>query len=442
MDYRILIVDDEKELCVSLCEILTEEGYETLFTSDPRETPAILARTRVDLIILDIRMPGIGGIDLLRTVRRSNPNIKVIILTGHPSIENAVLSMKYGAVNFYEKPPNLKKLLNEIREFSARGAAAPGPVALDLPPARRVVTNDPRMLKVLQSAEKAANATAPVLITGESGTGKELIASFVHEAGPRSARPFIKVNCAAIPETLLESELFGYEKGAFTNAMFQKKGKFELAHEGTIFLDEIGDMSPSTQAKILRVLQEQEFERVGGTETIRTDIRIIAATNKDLRLLIQKDAFREDLYYRLCVITLHVPPLRERPGDVEPLIQHFLKIYSAQYAKEILGLDNETQELLLAHTWPGNVRELKNCIERATIFCEGDRVTLEDLPAQYMELEGTHLGQKLQSSFEQLNRTMIMEALEKAKGKKSKAADMLNINRRTLYNRMRKLGLS
>ncbi|HUI70109.1 MAG TPA: sigma-54 dependent transcriptional regulator, partial [Spirochaetia bacterium] len=361
MDYRILIVDDEKELCVSLCEILTEEGYETLFTSDPRETPAILARTRVDLIILDIRMPGIGGIDLLRTVRRSNPNIKVIILTGHPSIENAVLSMKYGAVNFYEKPPNLKKLLNEIREFSARGAAAPGPVALDLPPARRVVTNDPRMLKVLQSAEKAAHATAPVLITGESGTGKELIASFVHEAGPRSARPFIKVNCAAIPETLLESELFGYEKGAFTNAMFQKKGKFELAHEGTIFLDEIGDMSPSTQAKILRVLQEQEFERVGGTETIRTDIRIIAATNKDLRLLIQKDAFREDLYYRLCVITLHVPPLRERPGDVEPLIQHFLKIYSAQYAKEILGLDNETQELLLAHTWPGNVRELKNC---------------------------------------------------------------------------------
>ena len=435
MDYQILIVDDEKELCVSLSEILTEEGYRTLFTSDPLETPAILARSRVDLIILDIRMPGIGGIDLLKLLRRTNPNIKVIILTGHRSIENAVLSMKYGAANFYEKPPNLRKLLNEIRELSE----AAGP---ELPPNRRVVTNDPRMQKILQSAEKAAATTAPVLITGESGTGKELIAGLVHEAGPRSAKPFIKVNCAAIPETLLESELFGHEKGAFTNALSQKKGKFELANEGTIFLDEIGDMSANTQAKILRVLQEQEFERVGGTETIRSDIRVIAATNKDLRLLIQKDAFREDLYYRLCVITLHVPPLRERRGDVELLIDHFLKVFSAQYAKEIRGLDDETRELLHAHTWPGNVRELKNCIERATIFCEGDQVTLEDLPSQYMELEGTHLGQKLQTTFEQLNRTMILEALEKSKGKKSKAADMLNINRRTLYNRMRKLGLS
>jgi len=444
MDYHILIVDDEKELCVSLSEILMEEGYPTVYTSDPRETPAILARTHVDLIILDIRMPGIGGIDLLKMLRRTNPNIKVIILTGHPSIENAVLSMKYGAVNFYEKPPNLKKLLNEIREFSARDAvsqALPSVVTAQ-PPAARVVTSDPRMLKILQSAEKAAAATAPVLITGESGTGKELIAEIVHEAGPRASRPFIKVNCAAIPEPLLESELFGHEKGAFTNAVAQRKGKFELAHEGTIFLDEIGDMSPATQAKILRVLQEQEFERVGGTETIHSDIRVIAATNKDLRLLIQRDSFREDLYYRLCVITLHIPPLRERPGDVEQLIDHFLRLFGAQYARTIRGLDTQTREFLLAHTWPGNVRELKNCIERATIFCEGDLVTLEDLPSQYMELEGTHLGQKLQTSFEQLNRSMILEALEKSKGKKSKAADMLNINRRTLYNRMRKLGLS
>ncbi len=435
MDYQILIVDDEKELCVSLSEILTEEGFRTIYTSDPREAPAMVARNHVDLIILDIRMPGIGGIDLLKMLRRTNPNIKVIILTGHPSIENAVLSMKYGAVNFYEKPPNLKRLLNEIREFSAAAGA-------DQLPSRRVVTSDPRMQKILQSAEKAANTTAPVLITGESGTGKELIAGLVHEAGPRASKPFIKVNCAAIPETLLESELFGHEKGAFTNALTQRKGKFELANEGTIFLDEIGDMSPNTQAKILRVLQEQEFERVGGTQTITSDIRVIAATNKDLRQLIQRDSFREDLYYRLCVITLHIPPLRERPGDVELLIDHFLRVFSAQYAKEIRGLDPQTRELLLAHAWPGNVRELKNCIERAAIFCEGETVTLEDLPSQYMELEGTRLGQKLQTTFEQLNRTMILEALEKSKGKKSQAADMLNINRRTLYNRMRKLGLS
>jgi two-component system response regulator AtoC len=434
MDYQILIVDDEKELCASLSEILTEEGFPTLSTSDPRETPAILARTHVDLIILDIRMPGIGGIDLLKIVRKTNPNIKVIILTGHPSIENAVQSMKYGAVNFYEKPPNLKRLLNEIHEFSTAASR-------EQQPARRVVTDDPRMKKILQSAEKAAATTAPVLITGESGTGKELIASLVHEAGPRAAKPFIKVNCAAIPETLLESELFGHEKGAFTNALTQRKGKFELADEGTIFLDEIGDMSPSTQAKILRVLQEQEFERVGGSETIQSDIRVIAATNKDLRTLIQKDSFREDLYYRLCVITLHVPPLRDRPGDVELLIDHFLRVFCARYGKEIRGLDAQTRDLLLAHSWPGNVREVKNCMERAVIFCEGELVSLEDLPAQYMELEGTHLAQKLQTTFEQLNRSMILEALEKSKGKKSKAADMLNINRRTLYNRMRKLGL-
>ena len=443
MDYHILIVDDEKELCVSLSEILTEEGYPTTWTSDPLETPSLLAQTRVDLVILDIRMPGIGGIDLLRLVRRSNPNIKVIILTGHPSIENAVLSMKYGAANFYEKPPALKKLLNEIREFSSLDAAGrtPGPEPA-VPTETRLVTNDPRMRKILQSAEKAGATSAPVLITGESGTGKELIASLVHRSGPRSARPFIKVNCAAIPETLLESELFGHEKGAFTNAIAQRKGKFELASGGTIFLDEIGDMSASTQAKILRVLQEQEFERVGGSETVRADIRVIAATNKDLRLLIQKDAFREDLYYRLCVITLHIPPLRERGGDVELLIEHFLRFFGAQYGREVRGLDDTTRELLLAHSWPGNVRELKNCLERATIFCEGELITRDDLPSQYMELEGTRLGQKLQSTFEQLNRTMILEALEKSKGKKSKAADMLNINRRTLYNRMRKLGLS
>jgi DNA-binding NtrC family response regulator len=443
VDYHILIVDDEKELCISLSEILREEGFPTSYTSDPLETPEILARARVDLVILDIRMPGIGGIDLLKLIHKTYPRVKVIILTGHPSIENAVLSMKYGAVDFYEKPPKLEKLLNEIREFSARDSVSCGPAAeAEQPPGNRIVTDDPKMRKILQSAEKAAATAAPVLITGESGTGKELIAELVHETGPRASRPFIKVNCAAIPEPLLESELFGHEKGAFTNALSQRKGKFELAHGGTIFLDEIGDMSPSTQAKILRVLQAQEFERVGGSETIRSDSRIIAATNKDLRLLIKRDAFRDDLYYRLCVISIHVPPLRERPGDVELLIGHFLTLFSVQYGKKIKGLDAKTRELLLAHSWPGNVRELKNCVERAVIFCEGDLVAMEDLPSQYMELEGTRPGQKLQASFDQLNRSMILEALEKSKGKKSMAADMLNINRRTLYNRMRKLGLS
>ncbi|HOX31434.1 MAG TPA: sigma-54 dependent transcriptional regulator [Spirochaetales bacterium] len=439
MEYRVLIVDDERELCATLSEILSDEGYATRYTSDPLETIPILERERIDLVILDIRMPGIGGIDLLKLVRKANPAIKAMILTGHPSVENAVLSMKYGAVDFFEKPPNLKRLLGAIREFAASGEAAGEPAG---PGRGRIVTGDPRMQKLLQAARTAAATAAPVLITGESGTGKELIAGELHAASPRADRPFVKVNCAAIPEALLESELFGHEKGAFTSAVAQRKGKFELAHEGTIFLDEIGDMSPSTQAKILRALQEREFERVGGSEVIRSDIRVIAATNKDLRGLIAEGRFRQDLYYRLCVIPLEVPPLRERTGDIALLIDHFLRYFDAQYGKSVRGLDAETSELLLAHDWPGNVRELRNCVERAVIFCEGDSIGLQDLPSQYMELDGSRPGTTLRSGYEQLSRTMILDALQRSKGKKVEAAGMLNIDRRTLYNRMKRLGLS
>jgi DNA-binding NtrC family response regulator len=439
MDFRVLIVDDERELSATLSEILADEGYATRSTSDPLEAMPILERERVDLVILDIRMPGIGGIDLLKLMRKKNPSIKVMILTGHPSVENAVLAMKYGAIDFFEKPPNLRKLLGAIREFASQGGLASEP---PLPAPGQLITGDPRMLKILEAARKAAATAAPVLITGESGTGKELIAGAVHASSPRSDRPFIKVNCAAIPETLLESELFGHEKGAFTNAVAQRKGKFELAHEGTIFLDEIGDMSPSTQAKILRVLQEREFERVGGSEAIRADIRIIAATNKDLLGMIRNDLFRQDLYYRLCVIPLHVPPLRDRAGDIGLLIEHFIRYFCAQYGKSVGGLDRATSELLLAHDWPGNVRELRNCMERAVIFCESETIGLEDLPSQYVELDGLRSGASLRSGYEQLSRTMILDALERSKGKKATAAGMLNIDRRTLYNRMKRLGLS
>ncbi len=297
------------------------------------------------------------------------------------------------------------------------------------------------MRKVLASAEKAAQTNAPVLITGETGTGKELIANLVHTAGPRSEHSFVKVNCAAIPETLLESELFGHERGAFTNAIAQRKGKFELADHGTIFLDEIGDMASGTQAKILRVLQEQEFERAGGSETVNVDLRIIAATNKDLPDLIEKGLVREDLYYRLCVISLHLPPLRERQGDVELLMEHFIHQFGERHGKHIAGLEDRTRRFLLDHTWPGNVRELRNCIERAVIFCEGERISLKDLPAQYTELRGGRHQEELRMSFDNLQRRMILQALEKSKGVKSKAADMLEIDRRTLYNRIKKLGL-
>lgn len=436
MGFTILIVDDEIDQCASLAEILEEEGYSALYTDKPVETVSLLERHEIDLVILDIRMPDIGGIDLLKRVRAHSPNIDVIILTGYPSIETAVLSMKFGAVDFYEKPPDLDKLLDEVRQFSSRGRLK---CAHRMP--GEIVTGAREMQSVIRAAGKAAATDAPVLITGESGTGKELIAEHVHKSSDRAKQPFVKVNCAAIPDSLLESELFGHEKGAFTNALSQHKGRFELADRGTIFLDEIGDMSLGAQAKILRVIQEQTFERVGGTETIRTDLRFVAATNKDLVALIAEGDFREDLYYRLCVISLHLPTLRDRAGDVDVLVDHFIKVFNKKYSKSIVGLEEETRKIFNTHSWPGNVRELKNCVERAVIFCDGERLSMADLPSQYQSLERGFLGDHLESGIQELNRKMILEALEKCKGKKGRAADMLNITRRTLYNRMRKLGI-
>jgi DNA-binding NtrC family response regulator len=435
MSFSILIVDDEIDQCASLSEILEEEGYQTHYTDKPLETIPILERYTINLIILDLRMPEIGGIDLLKKVRVHNPNIIIFILTAYPSIETAVLSMKFGAANFYEKPPNVDALLNEIHEFASRMQVH------DSPDSGRIVTAAALMHRIIRAAEKAAGTRAPVLITGETGTGKELIAEYVHNHGDRAGRALVKVNCAALPDTLLESELFGHEKGAFTDAVARRRGKFEIADGGTIFLDEIGDLSLRAQAKILRVLQEKAFERVGGTETIHADIRIVAATNKDLTALIANGVFREDLYYRLCVIPIHMPPLRERPGDIETIIDHFIELFNNTYHRSIEGVEPRTREILLAHTWPGNVRELRNCIERAVVFCEGANISMDDLPSQYHNLEGGSLGEHLDTDVRRLNRKMILEALEKSQGQKSRAADMLNITRRTLYNRMRKLGL-
>jgi two-component system, NtrC family, response regulator AtoC len=438
MDFSILIIDDEIDQCASLSEILEDEGYRTCYTDKPLETIPILERNSIDLVILDLRMPEIGGIKLLKKIRVHNPHIIVLILTAYPSVETAVLAMKFGAVNFYEKPPNIDALLNEIREFANR---VPEANVLGSGPSDRIVTISTAMRGIMRAAEKAAATKAPVLITGETGTGKELIAEYLHAHGNRSRRPMVKVNCAALPDTLLESELFGHEKGAFTGAVSRREGKFEIADGGTIFLDEIGDMSLSAQAKILRVIQEHAFERVGGTQTIRTDIRIVAATNKNLAALIEDGVFREDLYYRLCVIPLHMPPLRDRPDDIEKLIDHFIGVFNTTYRRTIVGVEPRTLKILLAHTWPGNVRELKNCIERAVIFCEGEYISMDDLPSQYQNLRGGDLGEHLETDVRRLNRKMILEALEKSDGQKGRAADMLNITRRTLYNRMRKLGL-
>ncbi|GAK49421.1 two component, sigma54 specific, transcriptional regulator, Fis family [Candidatus Moduliflexus flocculans] len=439
MPYTILIVDDELEMCLSSAELLQSEGYRTLYTTDPAETLRIMEQQHIDLLLMDLRMPHIGGIDLLKATKKHKHSIAAIMMTGYPTVEDAVAAMRYGALNVYLKPLDWEALLKEIRELSHKQERKQ---SLPAQSAAAIVTQHPAMQAILRTIDKAAPAHAPVLITGESGTGKELVANSIHSRSARAARPFVRVNCAALPDDLLESELFGHEKGAFTGAIKERKGRFELANTGTIFLDEIGDMSLKTQAKILRVLQEREFERLGGATTLKVDIRILAATNKPLQQMIQQGKFREDLYYRLSVITFHLPPLRERGEDALLLASHFLRIYNPAYHKTIQGFSDAVRDFFRQHQWPGNVRELKNCIERAVIFCEHDTIDIEDLASQYAELIRGVSGYTYADELEQVNRDIILDALDKSDGVKQKAADLLNISRRTLYNRMKKFGIS
>ncbi len=439
MDYSILIVDDEIEMCKSLSEILQTHGYTVNYTTNPLKIKSILRERLIDLIIMDIKMPQRGGIDTLKEVKKGKKNTDVIMITGYPSVDSAVKAMKYGALNFYTKPIKISAFLNEIAQLAKNRENRDSHIGKEQK--HKLVTINNEMFKIIETIDKVAPTDAPVIIQGESGTGKELIANSLHYKSRRAGEPFIKVNCAALPDTILESELFGHEKGAFTDAIKTHRGKFELANRGTIFLDEIGDMSLNTQAKILRVLQEKEFERVGGSNTLQTDIRVIAATNKDINKLIREGKFREDLYYRLSVITIDLPPLRKRKDDILPLAKHFLQIFNNQYNKEIKGFTDRVENIFLNHNWPGNVRELKNCIERAVIFCENQYITENELPAQYRQIiEKSNLF-TLDEAYDNISRDMILKALAKSNGVKQKAAEILNIHRKTLYNKMKKLGL-
>ncbi len=439
MKYSILIVDDEKEFGNSFSQILVTKGYNAFFTTDPLTVNSIMHNQDIDLIIMDIRMPKLGGIDLLKIVKKDRREIPIIMVTGYPSVDSAVQSMRYGALNVYVKPLKIPEIINEIEQVmrSHRKEANTYSPGNDF----NIITNNPEMERRIENLKKAAPTDAPVILTGESGTGKELAANTLHHFSNRGEKPFVKVNCAAIPDTLLESELFGHRKGAFTDATYQRVGKFELAKGGTIFLDEISDMSLKTQAKILRVLQEKEFERLGGSEILKADTRVIAATNKNIQELIEEGTFREDLYYRLSVITIDLLPLRKRREDVMLLAEYFLNLFNRIYEKEIRGFTDEVRNIFLKHSWPGNVRELKNCVERAVIFCEGSTICTSDLSSQYRDISVEMYGNDFQTLYSSLSREMISEALKKCDGSKQKAADLLKVHRKTLYNKMKKLGM-
>ncbi len=436
MIFRILIVDDEPEVCSSLCEILAENGYDTDYLTNPTLVFAYLQENRIDLILLDIRMPGIGGIDLLEQIRGNHPDTGIIVISGFATVEHAVKAMKYGAINLLTKPLKISTLLIEIQQFFSSRI-----IRSKVSDENSIVTADPAVNSIVSQVKVAASTPAPVLIQGESGTGKELIAEMLHRHSKRAANPLTKINCAAIPEHLLESELFGYEKGAFTDAKEKKTGLLEYADKGTVFLDEIGDMSIHTQAKMLRVLQDKQFTRVGGIHPIQSDFRIIAATNKNLKEEVARGNFRKDLYYRLTVVEINMPPLRERSGDILLLVNHFIKYFNSVYEKNILNIGPRAQKALEQHIWPGNIRELKNVVERAVIFSPGNTIDLSCLPEQYRSIFSSPETEEFSNRYDSVSREIIMDALSRSNGVRQEAARLLHISRKTLYNRMRRLNI-
>jgi DNA-binding NtrC family response regulator len=388
MRFNVLIVDDEKNIREGLGTALEMDGYNVSLAADGKEAIALINSTDMDLVITDLKMPGVSGEELLKYVSSSYPTVPVIILTGHGTIESAVKAMRDGAYDFLTKPVNLDRLsLLVKRALSNRDLALQHRALKDELDAlskkntySHIIGKSSQMKRVMELVEQVAQTKASVLITGESGVGKELVADAIHNLSNRKDHPFIKVHCAALSESLLESELFGHEKGAFTGALARKRGRFELAHSGTIFLDEIGEINQTVQIKILRVLQEKRFERVGGEETVEVDVRIISATNRDLKEEISKGNFREDLYYRLNVVNIHVPPLRERKEDIPLLATAFLKEFAEENGKKIDGIDPKARLALYGHPWPGNIRELRNCMESAVVMAKNSIITLDDLP--------------------------------------------------------------
>ncbi|HOS36209.1 MAG TPA: sigma-54 dependent transcriptional regulator, partial [Treponemataceae bacterium] len=392
MKFTILVIDDEKNIRTGLQAALELDGYEVLLAEDGTTGLSLALNNEVDLVITDLRMPGVSGEEVLRRITTETPGIPVIVLTGHGTVENAVEAMRSGAYDFLTKPLNLDRLSLLVKRALQSRELVLQNRELEQEAEKRksfehIIGKSPSMLKLFDVVKRVAPTRASVLITGESGVGKELIANALHNLSTRKDNPIIKVHCAALAENILESELFGHEKGAFTGAVSRKRGRFELAHGGTIFLDEIGEINQSVQIKILRVLQEKMFERVGGEDTIEVDVRVITATNRDLEKEIAEGRFREDLFYRLNVVRIHVPPLRERKDDLPLMISAFVKEFAEENGKVIENIDPKARQALYAYDWPGNVRQLRNCIESAVVMTTGTVITLDELPPSIREMD-------------------------------------------------------
>ena len=449
---RVLVVDDKRGSREALRKMIAKEGFDVAMAHDAETAVGAFGEAPANLVITDLRMPGMDGIELLRRVKRASPDTEVILISGVGSIESAVEAMREGAYDFLTKPLERVAVLKAIDKALEKQALLRENADLrarlrSLVDGSGMIGNHPSILRVKEMVRQVAPASATVLILGESGTGKELVARALHEGSERAGRAMVKVNCAALPETLLESELFGYERGAFTGAASRKEGRFRLAHGGTLFLDEIGDMPLVLQPKILRVLQEGEFERVGGTETLKADARIVASTNADLQTAVAERTFREDLYYRLNVIALHLPALRDRRSDVPLLAEHFLQRYAAKNNRPVLAFSREALDAMSNHDWPGNVRELENTVERAVVLSRGDVLTVEDLPARVARGESAGEERPAASDAPLLNvavgapladieRRVILETLRHTGGDKSAAARLLGIATRTIYRKL------
>ncbi len=445
----ILAVDDESTILQSLSGILSDEGFEVLTASNGYEALKIIEAESPDLVLLDIWMPGIDGIETLQEIKRTNPFLQVIIISGHGTIETAVKATKLGAHDFIEKPLSIEKVVVTINNaLHFRQLEEENRFLRKKTLEKHSITgNSPTIRAVKKQIAVAAPTNAWILITGENGTGKELVARTIHQMSHRADKPLIDVNCAAIPEELIESELFGHEKGAFTGATIKKRGKFEIANGGTIFLDEIGDMSLKTQAKILRILQEQKFERVGGTRTLTVDVRVIAASNKDLEEEIEKGTFRDDLYYRLNVIPIEVPPLRNRTDDITLLVETFLKGFHKEGCGDLRAMTPEAIKHLQEYPWPGNVRELKNLVERMAIMTESEVIDAADIPHSYKRKgpvvpdEGMLGADSLKEAKKQFEMAYIMRKLSENKNNISQTADSIGIERSHLHKKIKSFGL-